>query len=221
MSTAASEPAGCSRDSKGQFLPNNPGGPGNPFARQVALLRKALIAAVSPEDFTAIAGKLKEKALAGELPAIKLLFGYVLGKPTAMPDPDEIENRQLKEQEKLETAIGRIVLPILGRLSAPEDDAPPPPPAAPSITGSRAATVNKPTSGTTPTPPPSGRGGQPSSQPPRSTNGPAATPAVGGSPSGVKAGSGQQGMLADLLGKEDVPFRPGCEQIDLAIVSSP
>ena len=35
------------RDVQGRFRPGNPGGPGNPFARKVAALRKALLDSVS------------------------------------------------------------------------------------------------------------------------------------------------------------------------------
>jgi hypothetical protein len=228
MSNPASAPGDPSRDGQGRFVPNNPGGPGNPFARQVALLRKALIAAVTPEDFTAIADKLKEKALAGDLAATKLLFSYVLGKPTIMPDPDEVEKEPLKEQEKLETALGRIFLPILRRGAFEAEEPTEPEPAPPAASGAPSSpTVNKPTSGASPTAPrpqpvpaapaSSGRSERQSPNAARSTNGAAAA----GSTSRQGAGRGQPfDKLIDRLANEDTPLRLGCTQTGITIVSS-
>ena len=42
----------------------NPGGPGNPFARQLAALRQAAMAAITPDDVRAIIAKMAELALA-------------------------------------------------------------------------------------------------------------------------------------------------------------
>jgi hypothetical protein len=238
MSNPTSPPGDSARDSQGRFLHDNPGGPGNPFARQVALLRKALIAAVSPDDFTAIAGKLKDKALAGDLAATKLLFSYVLGKPTVMPDPDEVENKQLKEQEKLETAIGRIVLPILRR-GAFEDDEPEPRGPNAAIGTPTAPTVNKATSVASPAPRPQGPNqtklqpapgrpivsGTPRQEPihpqPSTNRSPATPPPGGANTARMPARDQPTGKLADLLANDDTPFRPGCTQVDLTIVSSP
>src|SRR5438128_492071 len=50
------------RDSRGRFTPGNKGGSGNPFARQVAALRAALIAEVTPDNVRNIARKLIERA---------------------------------------------------------------------------------------------------------------------------------------------------------------
>jgi hypothetical protein len=231
--TAPTTPA-TQRDGQGRFLPNNSGGPGNPFARQVALLRKALIAAVSADDIAAIAEKLKEKALAGDLAAIKILFGYVLGKPTPVPDPDEVENREKQEETKLETLVGRIVMPVLRRGCVPRsDDAAesgmPQPAPAPS-TGRPAAAVNKPAPGAapgTPTPgncpaaaavaapprsPDTAGNGAPQSRP-RSAGPEAVPPAPG------KGATRQQtGSAVDRLMGEEKLLRPGWEQVDLTIL---
>src|SRR5262249_44626926 len=67
------------------------GGPGNPFAREVAALRKALFGRLTPEKMEAIADKLIEMAAAGNIQAIKLLFSYTLGKPAAAVDPDQLD----------------------------------------------------------------------------------------------------------------------------------
>src|SRR5262245_45139574 len=62
------------RDSRGRFGPKNPGGPGNPFARQVAALRQALLDAVTAADMQTVARKLIELAAAGNVPAARLLL---------------------------------------------------------------------------------------------------------------------------------------------------
>jgi hypothetical protein len=69
------------RDAQGRFLPGNPGGPGNPFARRSASLRRAFLEAVSDADLQAIARTLVERAKGGDLAAMKLVFLWVLGKP--------------------------------------------------------------------------------------------------------------------------------------------
>jgi hypothetical protein len=91
----ATEPANPSsspnQDAKGRFTKNNPGGPGNPFARQVAQLRKRLLDRLSAEQLDAIADKLIELAKDGHVQAIKLLFSYTLGKPAEAVQPDQLD----------------------------------------------------------------------------------------------------------------------------------
>lgn len=84
------------RDDKGRFVKGNRGGPGNPFARQVAKLRAALIQRVSEADIQRIADHLLITARAGHLPSIRLLFLYVLGKPAAVVDPDTLDLEEWK-----------------------------------------------------------------------------------------------------------------------------
>ena len=66
------------RDENGRFRKGNRGGPGNPWTRQSARLRKALLDAVSTHELRAVIRVLKEKAHAGDLPAIRLLLSYGL-----------------------------------------------------------------------------------------------------------------------------------------------
>jgi hypothetical protein len=88
------------RDANGRFVKGNPGGPGNPFARKVAMLRRTLINFVTEDDMKHVAFVLKERAMGGDLVAIKLLLQYVVGKPSETVDPDrlDIEERKLKEE---------------------------------------------------------------------------------------------------------------------------
>jgi hypothetical protein len=84
------------RDGEGRYRKGNKGGPGNPFARQVALLRKAALEAVSEEDIRGIMHALKEKALAGDIAAAKLVLAYGAGKPTPSPDPDTLDQHEFR-----------------------------------------------------------------------------------------------------------------------------
>jgi hypothetical protein len=62
------------RGSNGRFLPGNPGGPGNPFARQAAQLRAALVHRVTSADMERIADELVLKATYGNLAAARRRF---------------------------------------------------------------------------------------------------------------------------------------------------
>ena len=79
------------REANGRFAKGNKGGPGNPFARQVAALRQTLLNRATPKDFEEVADELIKKAKTGDVAAIKLLFQYTLGKPAPCPDPDHLD----------------------------------------------------------------------------------------------------------------------------------
>ena len=83
-STDKRQPNGC-------FAKGNKGGPGNPFARQVAALRQTLLNRTTQKDFEEVADALIKKAKTGDVPAIKLLYQYTLGKPAPSPDPDHLD----------------------------------------------------------------------------------------------------------------------------------
>jgi hypothetical protein len=81
------------RDADGRFAKGNPGGPGNPYARQVAALRREALAAVTPDDIHAIIAKMIELARAGDVAAAKLVLGYAVGRPApapTLPSPDRL-----------------------------------------------------------------------------------------------------------------------------------
>ena len=79
------------RDEHGHFRQGNRGGPGNPFARQIARLRKTLLEAVSEADLVEVIEMLKHKAKEGDVAAAKLLLSYSIGKPVDPPNPDTLD----------------------------------------------------------------------------------------------------------------------------------
>src|SRR5438105_8971801 len=83
-------------EANGRFARGNPGGPGNPYARRVAALRKVLLDRLTEQDLLAITEALLAKAKQGSVGAAKLLLAYGIGKPTSAPDPDRLDGQELK-----------------------------------------------------------------------------------------------------------------------------
>src|SRR6266480_3120509 len=101
-STAQTPASG--HEANGQFAKGNPGGPGNPFARQVAKLRKVILDRLTAEDLLAITEALLAKAKEGSVGAARLLLAYGIGNPTAAPDPDRLDGQELKHfKDQVET----------------------------------------------------------------------------------------------------------------------
>ena len=109
-----------SRDARGRFLPGNPGGPGNPFARRTAQLRRALCERVTEEDIQALADQLLERSRQGDLVAMKLLFAYVLGRPAAVVDPDTFDATEGHLALHDAAAARAGVVPVAQTEKAPE-----------------------------------------------------------------------------------------------------
>jgi hypothetical protein len=91
---AASPENGGGRDAKGRFAAGNAGGPGNPFARRTAELRREFLAEASGEDLRAICRALLERAKGGDVAAAKLALGYLVGKPGQAVDPDTLDEQE-------------------------------------------------------------------------------------------------------------------------------
>jgi len=89
---------GDCRDSRGRFARGNPGGPGNPRARQVAQLREALVGAVSATDLRAIVRTLVKQARDGDVVSAREVLDRVLGKPAS--------SEVLARLEALEAKLG-------------------------------------------------------------------------------------------------------------------
>src|SRR5436309_14470644 len=95
-------------DAKGRFTHGNKGGPGNPYARQVAALRKVIINRLTEEDLLAITEALLAKAKQGSVGAAKLLLAYGIGKPTSAPDPDRLDGQELKHFKDQVEAVNEV-----------------------------------------------------------------------------------------------------------------
>jgi hypothetical protein len=77
--------------SSGRFAPGNKLGKGNPFARRLGKLRSAFLDAITDADVAAVARKLQELAMAGDVAAATLYLSYALGKPVKVVDVDRLE----------------------------------------------------------------------------------------------------------------------------------
>jgi hypothetical protein len=100
------------RDQRGRFTAGNGGGPGNPFARQMAACRKALLSAVTTEELTALMRVLLDKAMQGDMAAAKLVLAYAVGKPAEQTDPDRLdvgEWKQFKESATMVEELPKVV----------------------------------------------------------------------------------------------------------------
>jgi hypothetical protein len=83
--------AATGRDSQGRFTKGNPGGPGNPFYRRQAHLKRVLLEAITDEDVRSVVQVLLGLARGGDLVAIKLYLQYAAGKPAREIEPDKEE----------------------------------------------------------------------------------------------------------------------------------
>jgi len=91
MKAKPSTTASYGRNEQGRFTEGNKCARGNPFARQVARLRSALLSAVTPADVRAIAKGLVVRAKEGDIVAVKELLDRLLGKPLEADVLDKIE----------------------------------------------------------------------------------------------------------------------------------
>ena len=84
-------PEETERDPLGRFAPGNKGGPVNPFARRLGMLRCALVRRIKPEAVEAIADVLIDRAKAGDVAATRLVLSYGIGKPIDAVNPDLLD----------------------------------------------------------------------------------------------------------------------------------
>ena len=96
------------RQANGKFAPGNAGGPGNPFARQVAKLRQLMFDTVTPEDMQEITKTLVLHAKAGNVAAAKLLLQYMVGKPAPEPRPDLLDEDEADRFDAHGPMFGRM-----------------------------------------------------------------------------------------------------------------
>src|SRR4051812_31928359 len=84
--------------------------PANPFAREVAGLRGAVVATLRPADLADVTRALLKRANGGDVAAARLLLSYALGKPGPAVDPDRLD---FDEWQLLKAAV-----PLLKELPA-------------------------------------------------------------------------------------------------------
>ena len=80
------------RDANGRFAKGNLGGPGNPFARQVAELRQAFLDRIDKEKIGKLMDRMYDLAMEGNMQAAKLILSYTIGKPVPMTNPDRVDS---------------------------------------------------------------------------------------------------------------------------------
>jgi len=96
------------RDANGRFAEGNPGGPGNPYTRQTALLRQAVLDELNEVELRIIVQRLKALAVGGDLQAIKLVLAYAVGKPENAVNPDEVDRLEWELRQRLSVPAGEV-----------------------------------------------------------------------------------------------------------------
>lgn len=99
MNPSPSPNGAIGRAAGGRFAQGNPGGPGNPYARQIAELRASLLDGITPADMRAVAEALVAKARDGDVRAIKELLDRTLGKPQEADLIERLDQLEARLQE--------------------------------------------------------------------------------------------------------------------------
>ena len=92
------------RDANGRFANGNPGGPGNPYYRRQAQLKRVLLDAITEDDVRSVVQVLLGLARGGDLAAIKLYLQYA----NAKVDPDRAELHEW-ELQKQSPPLGEVI----------------------------------------------------------------------------------------------------------------
>ena len=96
------------RDSQGRFTKGNGGGPGNPYSRRVAELRKVVLECFDDQSLQEIIYALIFKARQGDLGCAKLLLPYVLGKPAPFSNPDQQDLQEFEQMKQDKIMLAQI-----------------------------------------------------------------------------------------------------------------
>ncbi len=96
------------RDANGRFAKGNPGGPGNPYTRQTALLRQVVLDELNEVEVRIIVQRLKARAVGGDVQAIKLVLAYAVGKPENAVNPDEVDRLEWELRQRLAVPAGEV-----------------------------------------------------------------------------------------------------------------
>lgn len=110
----ADKPASNGRLPDGRFGLGNPGGRGNPNARKMYELRRALVDAATPKVVAGLGRKLAMLGLQGDVQAAKLYLEYVVGKP---PQAVELTGA---DGEPLGVNFAAVTTIVLNALAGPE-----------------------------------------------------------------------------------------------------
>jgi len=95
------------RSERGYFAKGNRGGPGNPNNRKTHEHRKVLLEAATPEKVREVERALYEKALAGDVNAMKVWLDHMVGRPVQALEVTDGEG------EPIGISIQRIKVAIL------------------------------------------------------------------------------------------------------------
>jgi hypothetical protein len=88
------------REKNGRFAAGNSGGPGNPYVRQTAQLRAALLRAVKEGDLEKAAAAVLRKAIKGDVIAFRELCDRLLGKPSSSDLVERVEKLESLIEER-------------------------------------------------------------------------------------------------------------------------
>ena len=88
------------RDAVGRFAKGNKGGKGNPFARNVAMMRKCFFNAVTENEMTVLVRLIYHMAMEGDLKAAGLLFKYMIGQPNQYQNPDALDTDEWERRRE-------------------------------------------------------------------------------------------------------------------------
>ena len=86
---ASPDPGAAGRDAQGRFIQGNAGGPGNPFFRRQAELRRGALALFSPEDVGSLLRVMLALGRNGDAACARVFLDYTMGKPHKAVQPDE------------------------------------------------------------------------------------------------------------------------------------
>src|SRR5262249_58773622 len=91
------------RDSRGRFTKGNKGGPGNPFMRRTAAMRREVAEAFEEGELKPLMKMLMVRALQGDMAAARLVLEYTVGKPAKAVDPDmeDVNNLEVRRRNSV------------------------------------------------------------------------------------------------------------------------
>jgi hypothetical protein len=95
------------RVAAGRFAKGNPGGPGNPYYRRQAQLKRVLLDAITDDEVRSVLQVLLGLARGGDLAAVKLYLQYAVGNVD--PDRADLHEWQLHQQTPRLPQVGELM----------------------------------------------------------------------------------------------------------------